>query len=228
MSDFFLPEVAELARKDARTLRRWCIAGVVPGAWKSPGGHWRIKAESLENAAGLAMRGARDFSRKRNPQKKTIGGKPVPAEMLARVEAMKRNLRKNIPSSIAVIRVLQTMPEEFAPDGVLESPFLANSVVSAIAWVMAATGELRPHVEDVAPAFGMGRRKFYRKFGKHLPDARISASRLVGVNNYQSAAFVQREGRGEDMQVDIVPVCFHEYASDNELRAWAGACRAGG
>ena len=136
MSEFFLPEVASLAGKDARTMRRWCIAGVVPGAFQTDGGHWRIKSTSLANAAAFAMRGAGGFSRKRTPRKMTISGKPIPPEMLARVEAMKFKQRKALPNQLAVLRILKTMPPEFAPDGVFESPFLADAAVSAIAWVL--------------------------------------------------------------------------------------------
>ena len=221
MSEFFLPEVASLAGKDARTMRRWCIAGVVPGAFQTDGGHWRIKSTSLANAAAFAMRGAGGFSRKRTPRKMTISGKPIPPEMLARVEAMKFKQRKALPNQLAVLRILKTMPPEFAPDGVFESPFLADAAVSAIAWVMAATGDFRPSADDVAPAFGMDRRKFYRKFGKHLPEARLAAIRILGVNASSSSAAFVRSGD----QVDVVPVAFHDYASDNERRAWAGACR---
>jgi len=189
MSDFFLPEVADVAGKDARTIRRWCAAGVVPGAVQTPGGHWRIRAVNLPTAAAFAMRGARGFSRKRTPRKTTISGKPIPAEMLARVEAMKRNQRKKFPAQMAVVRLLDSMPQEFAPDGVWESPFLAESVVSAIAWAMSATGELRPRVEDVSPAFGMDRRKFYRKYGDKLSAARLAALVMLGIKAPAPMAF---------------------------------------
>ena len=46
MSEFRLSEVAGWIGKDERTLRRWCIAGRVSGAFQTAGGHWRIRAES--------------------------------------------------------------------------------------------------------------------------------------------------------------------------------------
>lgn len=45
MSDFRLSEVAGWLGKDERTLRRWCIAGMVPSAFLTAGGHWRVRAE---------------------------------------------------------------------------------------------------------------------------------------------------------------------------------------
>jgi hypothetical protein len=44
MSEYRLSEVAKWLRKDERTIRRWCIAGRVCGAFQTSGGHWRIRA----------------------------------------------------------------------------------------------------------------------------------------------------------------------------------------
>ena len=46
MSEYRLSEVAKWLRKDDRTIRRWCIAGRVDGAFQTAGGHWRIRASS--------------------------------------------------------------------------------------------------------------------------------------------------------------------------------------
>jgi hypothetical protein len=50
MSDFHLTQIAPYLEKDARTLRRWCELGHVPGAYRRPGkrGHWRIRGESVQ------------------------------------------------------------------------------------------------------------------------------------------------------------------------------------
>ena len=45
MSVFKLSEIAPWLSKDERTLRRWCIAGRVEGAFQTAGGHWRIRAK---------------------------------------------------------------------------------------------------------------------------------------------------------------------------------------
>ena len=44
MSEYRLSEVAKCLRKDERTIRRWCIAGRVCGAFQTSGRHWRIRA----------------------------------------------------------------------------------------------------------------------------------------------------------------------------------------
>jgi hypothetical protein len=40
---FSLPEVAAIARKSSRTIRRWCQLGFVKGAQCSKGGHWKVR-----------------------------------------------------------------------------------------------------------------------------------------------------------------------------------------
>jgi hypothetical protein len=50
MSDFRLTQIAPYLEKDARTLRRWCEQGTVPGAYRRPGtrAHWRIRGERVQ------------------------------------------------------------------------------------------------------------------------------------------------------------------------------------
>jgi len=57
MSDFTLSQIAPFIEKDSRTLRRWCQAGVVPGAYQTPGGHWRIRGESRKKIIWSIHRG---------------------------------------------------------------------------------------------------------------------------------------------------------------------------
>ena len=48
-------EVARLFRKDVRTVQRWCMAGKLPGAYKS-GRSWRITTDALIRAGlGTAL-----------------------------------------------------------------------------------------------------------------------------------------------------------------------------
>lgn len=55
MSDFLLTEIAPFVEKDARTLRRWCEQGHVPGAYRRRGkrGHWRIRGGSVQQVVAL-------------------------------------------------------------------------------------------------------------------------------------------------------------------------------
>lgn len=58
-------EVAILAQKNQRTIRRWCQMGFVSGAWCSPGGHWRLRVSILKadraRARALARR-SKDYA----------------------------------------------------------------------------------------------------------------------------------------------------------------------
>jgi hypothetical protein len=221
MSDFSLAEVAKFAGKDARTVRRWCEKGFFSGAWQTAGGHWRIRADRADMAAAMAMKAARGYSRKRTPRKLTLGGKPVPVEFLRRVEAMKAKMRRESESSLAVLRVLHAMPAELMPEGVMESPLLADAHITALAFVMAATGEFRPYAHQVAPSFGMGLRKFYRRYGKRLPEARLVALQFLGVGRGQ--LYVTRQDADGNTYAE--GVCMPESATDEERRRWGAACR---
>ena len=46
MSVFNLSKASKIFSKDQRTIRRWCEKGLVPGAYRTKGGHWRIRAKN--------------------------------------------------------------------------------------------------------------------------------------------------------------------------------------
>lgn len=45
-------DVAKIFRVDPKTVSRWATAGRVPGAFRTPGGHWRFPAEIVDILAG--------------------------------------------------------------------------------------------------------------------------------------------------------------------------------
>ena len=209
VSDFYLPDVAALLGKDSRSVRRWCIKGLVPNAIQTPGGHWRICGPSLEVAAAKVKFAVLKHTRGQRLKKTTITGKPIPPSALERVEQMKRNLKKSMSREVLLLRVMDGMPEEFMPDGVMESPFLVDATKTAIAWAMISEG---PRVEDIAPKFGISRRKFYRWFGKRLPEARVAALRMLGIVESTKAGF---DAKGESVGISLP-----HHASDLERRVW--------
>ena len=212
MSDFFLPEVAALLGKDARSVRRWCIKGLVKNAVQTPGGHWRICGPTLEIAAAKVKFAVAKHARGQRLKKTTITGKAIPEAMLERVERMKKNLKKSMSRETVLLRVMDGMPAEFMPDGVMESPFLVDATQAAIAWAMISEDEFKPRVEDIAPKFGIPRRKFYRWFGKRLPEARAAALRMLEINQGSRGGF--------NSDGDAVPTYLPDEASEQELRIW--------
>jgi hypothetical protein len=212
VSDFFLPEIAAVLGKDARSVRRWCIKGLVPNAIQTPGGHWRICGPSLEVAAAKVKFAVLKHTRGQRLKKTTYTGKPIPPSALERVEQMKRNLKKSMSREISLLRVMDGIPAEFKPDDVMESPLLAEATKTAIAWAMISEDEFKPRVEDIAPKFGIPRRKFYRWFGKRLPEARAAALRMLEVEQGSRGGF--------NSDGDAVPICCPPSASARELREW--------
>lgn len=41
-------DVARIFRVDPKTVSRWASAGKFPGAFRTPGGHWRFPVDSTE------------------------------------------------------------------------------------------------------------------------------------------------------------------------------------
>lgn len=65
-----LPEVAKIARKSPRTIRRWCQLGLIKGARCSKGGHWKVRVclsgkdeEEIRARARRAGGSQEDFDR---------------------------------------------------------------------------------------------------------------------------------------------------------------------
>jgi len=49
MTDYLtVTEAAKRLSVDRRTLQNWCRDGKVPGAIRTPGGHWRVPVEFVE------------------------------------------------------------------------------------------------------------------------------------------------------------------------------------
>jgi AraC-like DNA-binding protein len=169
MSVFSLPEIARSLHKNPRTIRRWCEAGLVTGAFQTQGGHWRVRGESLAKVVAAAARATRGFARRRKPPVLTLSGKPVPQSALDRVERMKKNLVRYSPEELRVLAFCAEVPEHLKPENFVASPALAAARETALAWAMVQVG-VSP--DALAAAFGMNRRKFYRRFGKNLSSAR--------------------------------------------------------
>jgi hypothetical protein len=66
MSDFSLSKVAPYLGKDARTIRRWCERSIIPNAFQTKGGHWRIKGESPQSIARSFVKPENSRQRREN------------------------------------------------------------------------------------------------------------------------------------------------------------------
>lgn len=105
MSVYSLQEIAKILKKDARTLRRWCIAGHIPSARMTQGGHWRISADSKQLAIKAVRASRPDYSRnkKRKVRPPIIGidGTPVPVKYVREAEKINQRLNKKWPKFMA-------------------------------------------------------------------------------------------------------------------------------
>jgi excisionase family DNA binding protein len=60
--NFTLKNLALQLGKSERTVRRWCDRGLIPGAYRTKGGHWRIPKEAIRRYDEIA-KSAESFSR---------------------------------------------------------------------------------------------------------------------------------------------------------------------
>ena len=67
MSDL-LRDIASTLCKDVRTIRRWCARGYIPGAYRTKGGHWRVRAARSKHTLIMKIlastRGKRRYRKK--------------------------------------------------------------------------------------------------------------------------------------------------------------------
>lgn len=77
MSDFSLGKIAPFLEKDSRTLRRWCEGGIVPAAiaFRSGGGHWRIRGESVQSVVQAIQKRIPKTARRRKENAYPVGAK---------------------------------------------------------------------------------------------------------------------------------------------------------
>jgi AraC-like DNA-binding protein len=181
MSDFSLPELAKRLEKSPRTIRRWCDRGLVPGAYRTPGGHWRI-ADAPADLAKTASEAAKGFSRKR-ARKGPI--QKIEARINQRAKDIQRLLRPHLGPAKAVLEKLGDQRK--SPESrrlLFEIPIHSPTICTqGIASLMISTGEFEPSAQSIANKLGVSRRTVYRRYGRELRKARLAALVLLGVRN---------------------------------------------
>jgi predicted DNA-binding protein (UPF0251 family) len=92
--------IAEIIKKDQRTVRRWCEKDFVPGAYRTRGGHWRIRRGVLPSSY---VEKARTWaSRSRDARREFVN---------AWIEFFVDRLRERLPKGFARGRGRVAIPE---------------------------------------------------------------------------------------------------------------------
>jgi hypothetical protein len=248
MSDFRLSEVAFLAGKDQRTIREWCKRGLIKGAYVRGGarGHWRIRANSLPEAADQALEAAKDFSRNRGKHWQTsfrrFAKRASRVQRLAKrlclpMEATRRaaisTRRKLRPATRSLQLLLEVSDDRLARVG--WSRKMLKQMVSRLmprttakeliqaALILSMLEEYEDSRTDpdraraaIARRFGMDRRTFNRDFGPHWNAAATAFSLFLGVGLAPDSAM---DYTGEtDAKPMRTPIEMPPHATPQELR----------
>jgi hypothetical protein len=221
MSVFKLSQIAGWLGKEEKTLRRWCIAGRVRGAFQTKGGHWRIRTphsgalaaskilREMTKAPGEGFK--RAFQpRVRNPLHKQLNkamrqadkmfsrgrGKAwlhATREIDARLDQMDFSDDERILVRDALRKII--WETEISPE-------LWNLIpkVAAGIWAKDAADDGRRGIMGAAAKSGIPRTTFRLHFLDCLPTR-------------------------TDAEPERDPCGFHEYSSDDERRAYTSAAR---
>jgi hypothetical protein len=234
MPVFSVQEIAKFARKDAKTIRRWCKRGIVPGAKRKRGGagrHWRIEGESAATIAEQSTQAARGYSRER---KRTFGGEVVPSEALQRFRRVKDRARLRRDETRILYEWATSRGEcfdegEFSRRVLTEADKVQQIAIALADFILMAQVETN-HALFFGRLFGWSRATFYRKFKTHLRMARERADTLKQ-DALEYAGGWQKAGKdkqtGKDVS-ELVPDVMPEgmaAESPEQVRAWRGSLR---
>lgn len=231
MSVFSLAPIARAAKKNARSIRRWCEEGRVLGAFQTSGGHWRVRGESPARiVAGCDVAG---FARRRKP--------PRPMRELNRAFSRMSKLVRR-PAHQVLMRAVEAidLPEEALSEIGLPANFWEISTTppsrrvfdaiktAALAtWILKARAEGGPvgkstiiREANQGPDRGgnrpLSRRSFERYFG-HCYPAALRAAAAIQPPADSSPGFFGKDG-------EMVPGTFHSASTPEEVRRYSGAC----
>lgn len=165
-------------QKDVRTLRRWCKDGVVPGAYRTGGGHWRVRLSprtlrDLGERLGGRFRGRRDIRRSRRWQDFDRRMRPVftrAVPLLFHLDAELRHARPDdvssqpppAPAESTLKKLLAIKQAQPHKDSALD--YITLRVAARRLWLVGR----RPTAEALATNMGVSRRTLFRRFRDHF------------------------------------------------------------
>jgi hypothetical protein len=165
-------------QKDVRTLRNWCEEGFVPGAYRTKGGHWRVKLSprtlrDLAERAGGRFRGQRNLRRSRRWQDFDRKMRPVFTRAVPLLFRLDAELRQ------APLDEFSGQPPPAPAESILKKLLamkqtqpLNDHALDYITLRLAARrlhlAGRRPTAEALATNLGMSRRTLFRRFRNHL------------------------------------------------------------
>jgi hypothetical protein len=246
MSDFRLKEIAFLAGKDARTIRRWCEEGLVRGAFRIGGkrGHWRIRSRSALEAAEQAAKAAEGFSRNRGKrwesafrgfaksaakiQRKTRSIK-LQADKIDRTARRTSRMLRPAVNALRMVsddrlekvgwsrNAIEAIRDKLMPEKTATKLIEAALLVSLLD---ADADSGKANQKDIAKRLGMTLRRFREDYSSHWNSAIKAFKMMAGISAADGGYVTDPDG---DQCGEVGQIVFHESGTQKELRAWRSA-----
>jgi hypothetical protein len=231
MSVFSLGPIARAAKKNARSIRRWCEEGRVPGAFQTSGGHWRVRGESP--ARIVAKCDVAGFARRRKPPRhlrelnrafsrmSKLVQRPAHQVLMRAVEAI------DLPEDALLELGLPANFWEISTAPPSRRVFDAIKAAALATWILKAGDRGGPigksniiREANNGPNRGgnrpLSRRSFERYFG-HCYPAALGAVAVIQPPADSSPGFFGKDG-------EMVAGTFHSASTPEEVRRFSGAC----
>jgi hypothetical protein len=166
---FYLIDGLEVFSKDQRTIRRWCEKGLVPGAYRTKGGHWRIRAKKYY----LIKPRIDGFARDRKGQWKS-------GKELARL--LRRPYFKAAISAVDELLQGEQLAAQVELDEIASASWQAADKAPSIEnyehikrlavtlWARRAVEYGRPSMAAIARSSGLPRTTFIRYFSQYVTE----------------------------------------------------------
>lgn len=246
MSDFRLKEIALLAGKDARTIRRWCEEGLVRGAFRIGGqrGHWRIRSGSALEAAEQAAKAAEGFSRNRGKRWESafrrfaksaakIQRKTRPLKLQAdKINRTARRTSRMIRPAANAWQILHKVSDDrlakvgwsrrglkAIKDKLMPEKTATKLIETALSLLLIeAQAESRKiDQREVAERLGMTLRRFRQDYSSHWNSVIEAFEMTAGISAADGGYVTDPDG---DQCGEVGAITYHESATDDDLRAW--------
>lgn len=239
MSAFSLGQLAAVAGKHPRTMRRWFDLGFFgQAATRTSGGQRRVCGLSAAMLVASARKQAQGFERARVPKMEKIVhrtkklARKINRQMANNVPHLDRQTRAVADLLGPVVAPLCEMSEEEMENAGLPVQFLQRLMWETPLPQKLATGVIyqslalwmqsvqSPSASHVAEAIGISRRTLCRRFGRYLPHAKRLAGFLPA--DQQSGGHNMSDAKSDQDRVTWASMCDYTAKTGKSRKAFRG------
>src|SRR5438093_1086560 len=173
-------QLAELQGCSERTIREWCKKGLIPEAYQTPGGQWRIRMPLSWKTRGWLHRHASDWPFKKNAGDFEGDSEPDFAEWLLLAQLYECDLREWVPVPYLAEQgeeIAQDLTEQAEPEKASKARRIQDEIIRRLksgeslsdllllGWVYQfwRKNQRRPTVAEIGELMGLNRAALYRR-----------------------------------------------------------------